>query len=262
MGKFIKAGRIFYGIMIIGLSIQQIFYAEWRPVIFPAWHLPWPAFWVWLLSVVFIAAGIAIIIQKKARGASLLLGAIFLTLLFLFQVPYEIIADQYRDHLGSWSAALKELVFAGGAFVVAGSLPESNKGEETSSIIWFLEKFIPVGRILVSITMVLFGIDHFLYVDFVSPLVPAWMPGHIFWTYFAGAALIASGMAIILKIQLRLAAVLLGLMIFLWLVLLHIPRAIADPYGDKGNELSSVFEALGFSGIVFIIAFSYQYRKK
>jgi uncharacterized membrane protein YphA (DoxX/SURF4 family) len=102
--------------------------------------------------------------------------------------------------------------------------------------------------------MILFGIDHFLYADFVSKLVPMWIPGQLFWTYFAGVALIGSGIGIILKIKLKLVATLLGVMIFLWLIMLHIPRAIADPYGDKGNEVTSVFEALGFSGIAFVIA--------
>jgi len=45
-------------------------------------------------------------------------------------------------------------------------------------------------------------------------------------------------------------------MIFLWFILLHIPRAIADPYIEKGNEITSVFESLGFSGIAFLIAYT------
>lgn len=57
----------------------------------------------------------------------------------------------------------------------------------------------------------------------------------------------------ILRIQARLAALLLGVMIFLWLLMLHIPRAIADPSGGKGNEWTSVFKALALSGIAFLL---------
>jgi len=42
-------------------------------------------------------------------------------------------------------------------------------------------------------------------------------------------------------------------MIFLWFLVLHIPRGIADPEGLKGNEITSVFEALGFAGIALVI---------
>ena len=98
-------------------------------------------------------------------------------------------------------------------------------------------------------TRSIFGIDHFFYTEFVAALVPSWMPDHIFWTYFAAVALIGSGVAIIIKIRLRPIALLLSVMLFLWLILLHIPRAIADPHVNDGNEITSVFEALAFSGI-------------
>jgi hypothetical protein len=101
--------------------------------------------------------------------------------------------------------------------------------------------------------MIVFGIDHFLYTDFVAGLVPVWMPGHLFWTYVAGVALIGSGISLMLNIKLVTVSLLLGSMLFLWLVLLHIPRAIADPLSGKGNEVTSVFEALGFSGMAFMI---------
>ena len=67
-------------------------------------------------------------------------------------------------------------------------------------------------------------------------------------------ALIAAGLGIIVNIKRRLAAILSGAMIFIWFVILHIPRAIADPHSGKGNEWTSVFEALAFSGIAFLIA--------
>jgi uncharacterized membrane protein len=264
MEKLIKAGRIFYGIMIAGLGVQQFFYADFRPVIFPPWSaaISGIAMLAYLAGAVLISAGVAIIMEKWAKEVSLILGGLFLLLIFLCQVPYEVIVDPYKDHLGVWSNALKELVLAGGAFAVAGSFPVNEADDQNKpSLIWLLEKLIPYSRIFFSITMILFGVDHFLYPKFVAPLVPAWIPGPLFWTYFAGVALIASGIAIILKIKLKLVAILLGIMIFIWFIVLHIPRAIADPYGDKGNEVTSVFEALGFSGIAFIVAGGYNKRK-
>ena len=76
----------------------------------------------------------------------------------------------------------------------------------------------------------------------------------MFWTYFAGIALIAAGLGIITGILRWLAALMLGIMIFLWVWMLHIPRAMADPRGNLGNEWTSVFEALAFSGIAFLLA--------
>jgi uncharacterized membrane protein YphA (DoxX/SURF4 family) len=76
--------------------------------------------------------------------------------------------------------------------------------------------------------------------------------------YFAGIALIAAGAAIMLKFKVKLAASLLGLMLFLWLIMVHIPRGLDTSIVDRANEWTSVFEALAFSGIAFLIAGTYK----
>jgi hypothetical protein len=91
-------------------------------------------------------------------------------------------------------------------------------------------------------------------------LLPGWIPGHFFWTYVTGAALIGSGTAIVLKIKLKLASLLLSLMIFLWFILLHIPGAIADPVVDHGNLVVSAAGALGFSGTALMKISAHQFQ--
>jgi hypothetical protein len=265
MEILIKLARISYGIMIAGLGVQQIFYQDFRPVILPPWHLSFPGFalCVYLGSAIFIAAGIAIVFDKKAKEIGLILGAIFLLLFIFCQVPYELMADPYYKHLGVWASAQKELVLSGGGFVVAGSFHTGNyNSQKESPIMNLLEKLIPFGSVLMCITMISFGIDHLLYAEGISTLVPAWIPGRMFWTYFAAVALIGSGITIILRIQLKLSALLLALMIIIWFFILHIPRAVADPYSLQGNEVSSVFEAFGFSGIAYLIAYGYHTKRR
>jgi hypothetical protein len=259
-----KSARMSYGIMIAALGVQQVVYKAFRPVIFPPWTSTSQAFTlcVYLLSAILILGGMAIVFDKKAKMVSLILGGIFLLLFLFCQVPYLLLVDPYYKSLGEWADSQKELVFAGGAFVVAGSFPigRENIGKE-NFLINLLEKLIPFGSVFFCITMISFGIDHFLYTKGISGLVPVWIPGAMFWTYFAGAALFCSGVTIILRIQLKLSALLLALMIFIWFIVLHIPRAIGDPYGLRGNEVSSVFEALGFSGIAYLIAYGYHRKR-
>ncbi|HEV7501284.1 MAG TPA: hypothetical protein VGQ33_14820, partial [Vicinamibacteria bacterium] len=50
-----------------------------------------------------------------------------------------------------------------------------------------------------------------------------------------------------------LAAALSGLMVFLWLVMLHIPRALAAPEALRRNEWTAVVEAFALSGIAFAL---------
>jgi hypothetical protein len=89
--------------------------------------------------------------------------------------------------------------------------------------------------------MLVFGIQHFVYADFIVHLVPTWIPGRLFWTYFAGAALFGAGLGIIINVLSRLAATLLGLMISIWVVVLLIPRVFQFP-GD--SEFINVFDAV------------------
>src|SRR5665213_127353 len=154
MEKLIRASRIAYGIMMAGLAIQQIFYVTFRPVILPPWpsSLPGYAIGVYLFSGYLIVTGIAIIINKKARMASLILGGILLLLFVFCQIPYEIIADPNNKNLGSWSGALKELALAGGAFIVAGSFPIGRENEPQGYFMTsLLEKIIPFGSVFFSI---------------------------------------------------------------------------------------------------------------
>lgn len=104
-----------------------------------------------------------------------------------------------------------------------------------------LDKITKLGRYFLALPMLVFGIQHFLYAEFIVHLVPTWVPGRLFWTYFAGAALFASGLGIIINVLSRLAATLLGLMISIWVVVLHIPRVFQFP-GD--SEFINVFDAV------------------
>ena len=78
----------------------------------------------------------------------------------------------------------------------SGSLQDDGNA---SGLFSFLKKLIPAGKCFFAITMIVFGYSHFVYPEFVATLVPNWIPGHLFWTYFAGVALMLSGLAILLS---------------------------------------------------------------
>ncbi len=95
-----------------------------------------------------------------------------------------------------------------------------------------LDKLVPIGPLFFAIPMAIFGADHLVAAKFVAMLVPSWIPGHLFWAYFVGVALIAAALSLVTRIQWRLAALLLGVMIFLFVLLIHIPACFSVPY-DK-----------------------------
>jgi len=252
MGILSKTGRIFYGIAIAGMGFLTIYYHDFPYMLVPPNHsrVPGIAVLAVVSGILLILAGACIVFEKRTRQVSLLLGAVLLLIFCFCFIPYEFITGSNYMHLGEWENAEKELALAGGAFVIAGCFSEENE----NTLFRLLGKLIPFGAIVFSITIISFGILHFLFAKDASTLIPAWIPYHMFWIYFAGVALIGSGMGIILKIKTGLMATLLGIMIFIWFISLHIPRVIASPAADMGGEVTSAFLALAYSGIAFVIA--------
>ena len=243
----VPIGRIFFGLGMIGIGIQHFFFREFIPVIAPTFPaaIPGRSIWVPLCGAALVAAGLAILLNIKTRRVAIVLGAALLALLVIDHIPYRLTNNP--GILGFWGNEFKILTLAGGAWIAAGSLIQ--QPAEVSSA----DRFMSISRYFLPITVTIFGFEHFLYPDFVATLVPAWIPWHYFWTYFAAVALMVAGLAMIVNIKARLASLMLGIMIFIWFLILHIPRAMADPTSGIGNEVASVFEALAFSGIAFML---------
>ena len=78
------------------------------------------------------------------------------------------------------------------------------------------------------------------------------MPWHMFWAYFVGFALIAASLSIILKIQARLAATLLGCMFVLFVLMMDI-RALVLTHNSR-QFWAITLRDITFSGAAFAIA--------
>jgi uncharacterized membrane protein YphA (DoxX/SURF4 family) len=218
-------------------------------MLFPAQPLQIPGL-VYIFGVLFMLVGVCIVFGKKSRPVSLLLGSVLLLIFCFYYLPYEFGVGSNYKNLLEWDNPGKELALAGGALIIAGGFAEKNKNR--LNIIG--EKLMRFGAILFSLPIITFGILHLLYAKDVSTMVPSWITYPVFWTYLAGVALIGSGISIIFKIKARIIAALLGLMIFSWFAILHIPRVIHSPVTDLEGEVTSAFLALAYSGIAFVIA--------
>jgi uncharacterized membrane protein YphA (DoxX/SURF4 family) len=252
MRNLSNIGRIFYGVAMAGMGFQTIYFNDFPYMLLPPEHL-WVSthvIFTYISGAILILAGMCIVFEMKVRPISLILGGVLLLIFCFWYIPYEFMATSNYMHLGEWENAEKELALSSGAFVIAGCFTEKNE----NPLFRLLGKLIPFGTILFPITIISFGIDHFLYAKDAADYIPSWVSNHIFWIYFAGIALIGSGIAIILKIKLGLFAFLLGTMIFIWFIILHIPKSLSSPFADNGGEVTSAFLALAYSGIAFVIA--------
>jgi len=139
--------------------------------------------------------------------------------------------------------------FSAAIFLVSG-LTKIIKGELEQK--HGLDRTVSFGRLFYALPMGVFATQHFTNTKLVASIVPHWMPWHLFWVYLVGTAIIAAVLSILLDIQARLAATLLGCMFLLFVVLMHIPNIVAA----HGALLFWVIALrdLAFSGGAFALA--------
>jgi uncharacterized membrane protein len=115
-----------------------------------------------------------------------------------------------------------------------------------------LDKIVALSNLCFAIPLAVFGALHLSAVDFVLPIVPAYMPWRLFWAYFVGFALLAASLSIATKIQVRWSGLLFGIMMFIFVATLHFPGALASP--KDRFAWTVVVREMSFAGGGWILA--------
>ena len=90
-----------------------------------------------------------------------------------------------------------------------------------------------MGRVLIAIAAIFFGVEHFLHPAAcpgvpLEKLTPAWIPGRLLIGYLTGAILLVAGASILLAKKTRMAATYLGTWIVLLVVFIYGPILIVQ----------------------------------
>jgi uncharacterized membrane protein YphA (DoxX/SURF4 family) len=182
-------------------------------------------------GAILIAASSALLVPGAAKYGGYALAA-FLTLWAALNAPRVIAGEA-----AAWLAPAEIFAVAVGAWIAAGA-------EKTRRIL----------QILFGLCAITFGVAHFLYLEFTASMIPAFIPFHLFFAAFTGAGHIAAGLSIVSGVLAWLGSALLALMFSLFVVLLHIPRVLADP----GNQIEWIMlcHATALTGAAWLIASS------
>ena len=251
MDKLISIGRLFFAIALCGLGIEHFIYKDFIVGRAPIWPeaVSGKLIWAYVTGSIFTGISIAVFTGKKARLALIIGGLLILLWALLRHIP---IVASASFLFGEWTSAGKALTFIGGMLVVASTFPkiETNAKTPLFRFINLQSEFIITAQVCLGIFMIICGIQHFMFLQFVATLIPAWFPGNpVLLSKLAGVALIAGGIGLFIPAIARWAAFLSGVMIFLWFWVVHIPRISVSV-----SDSIAVFEALAFSGVAFVIA--------
>ncbi|MEJ0032215.1 MAG: hypothetical protein WDO15_18395 [Bacteroidota bacterium] len=206
MDKLLLTGRSMYAISMLALGFLCIQYHDFivgRP---PAW----PVFTFNQLlgyssGSMLCIASVMILINRNLFYAGLFIAAEILLLSVSRHVPQFML---------DWVNGYKALAFVGAPLVIAGMSRR-------------VPLLVKTGITLLSIYFIACGFAHFKWADGVQYMVPEYIPFRLFWTYFTGMCLLAGGIGLMITGFRKWSAFMLGLMVFGWLLLLHIPEFIA-----------------------------------
>lgn len=182
-------------------------------------------------GAILVAASIALLAPRFPKLGGYALAALMLVWVAVFNIPRVVAGVE-----AAWLAVAEPLAVGLGAYLV------TQPGELAKRIV----------RLLFGACCVTFGAAHFLYLDFTAGMIPAFIPAHLFFAAFTGAGHVAAGLSIASGILARFGAPLLGLMYTLFVVLLHVPRVMADPMSRV--EWTMLCHATALSGAAWLIA--------
>src|SRR5438045_4434049 len=95
---------------------------------------------------------------------------------------------------------------------------------------------------LLSIVLIVVGIEHFVHPRNMLIYVPTWIPGGLTWVYIVGAACIIVAVSFMLNQMVKVTAYLLALLLFSFVFCVHLPNYL--------NTADSEYRQLAFLNIL------------
>jgi uncharacterized membrane protein len=248
-------GRVCLAIPIAVFGIQYLIFGQFRPGIppVPPWT-PGGSVLAYPMGALLIILSLGLTTKRYARLSAVLTGAVFL---FCVVVLHSKHLSEVIHKGNERTGAFEPLAFAAGAWVLAGLLPPTDSAFRLrENLTTMLAK---IGLYLFAFSMLIFGIQHFMYAAFIATLITPWIPFKLFWTYFTGLGMIAVALAIVTGIYARLACLILAAMFFLWVLVLHAP--LVATHLDNYAQWASLFVAQGMGGSSLIVAAATQAQR-
>ncbi len=225
IGKIVALTPLCFAIPLAVFGAEHLSNPQSMLALVPS-YMPFRMFWVYFVGLALIAASLSIALNRQVQWSGLLFGAMMFLFVALLHLPGAVRAGGRI----SWTIVFREMSFGGGGWVLAGIAAGADRDRKGNSL-------ITVGRVMIAITAIFFGVQHFLHPLALPgvPLakqMPLWIPARAFIDYLTGALLIVAGVCFLLARRIRLAATYLGAWIVLLVAVIYgsvLIGALADP---------------------------------
>jgi uncharacterized membrane protein len=248
--RIASTSRAIFAVTMIGLGIIGLLDRNFVPVWNSAPNVSAGGLLVSAVSLISLAAGIGLLIRRMVGASARLLLATFLVWLLLFRLPNFLREPVFA---ACWSVFPLTVMFAA-VWVLYVRFATDWDRNHLGFVIG--NNGLRMARALYGLSLIFFGVAHFIDVKDTLSLIPNWLPGHLFWAYFTGCAFIAAGIAALTGFCARLAVTLSVLQLTSFLVLVWLPIVATgsrDPFQLSETILNVALLAAGW-----VVADSYR----
>lgn len=119
-----------------------------------------------------------------------------------------------------------------------------------------MKNLTTIGRILFALPFAIFGLNHFLMIDYYIGELTSFIPGSSFTVLLTGVALIAASVSMIIKKYIKISCVLLAILLLLFILTIHIPQLFDET--TKMPALIGLLKDTALMGGALMIAGIYE----
>ena len=119
-----------------------------------------------------------------------------------------------------------------------------------------MKRMTTIGRILFALPFAAFGINHFLMTDYYVGMLTSFIPLGAYTILLTGLMMLAASISIILKKLVRLSTILLAILLFIFIVTIHIPHLLSGV--DRTVTLITLLKDISLMGGSLMIAGIYS----
>jgi putative oxidoreductase len=123
-----------------------------------------------------------------------------------------------------------------------------------------MKKITTIGRILFAIPFAVFGINHFLMLDYYVGMLTSFIPLGAYTIILTGIMLLVASISIITKKFVKLSTIMLAILLFTFIVTIHIPHLFTDT--DRTATLIALLKDISLMGGSLMIAGIYSEEEK
>lgn len=117
-----------------------------------------------------------------------------------------------------------------------------------------MKRLTTAGRIIFAIPFALFGVNHFINWELMADIYISYIPIGVFTSIITGIVMVLVSLSLIFKKYITLNCLILAILLFIFIVTIHIPQLFSDDNVMVMMALTHLLKDMSLMGGALLIA--------